>query len=522
MEYITLQFTLLILIIISLVAVLVSYIRLPYTIALLIVGLVIGYLKILPIMELGPDLIFNVLMPIIVFEGAIRMSGGQFMERLKTILFIAFGGTTFEFILFAIIITLVMGINWQIALLLGIAICSTDPASVLAIFKTLGIERRLSILMEGESILDDGVAIVAFQVVTGLIMGGTFSILSLIFEFVKFTIGGAILGLILGYIFSILIRKIDNHFVELTTTTVLVYGTTLIAHYLGQSGVIAVLTAGLVLVSYGFREAVSKTTQETLISFWEYASFIVTSIIFLFIGLHISNLDISTIIVPGLIAFAFTVIARFGMIHSLTPLTSLWHDPITFKQRNIQVWGGLRGVVALALMLSLTPNFPMRSQLLGITFIAVFCSLIFQGLTIKPLVNFLGLVKIPEYKEEYNQIVGQIISTQEVLKELDKSWKCGHIMRRNYILLRKEYSKKLKEFEKKLDVLQSRHPDLKGEELISVRRQLIQKERDALSEALRHGKISQKNYDILNEMLLKQLDELLFSTTSEDKEPDRT
>jgi len=516
------QFIILILIIISSVAILASYIRLPYTVALLIVGLVIGYLRILPTMELGSDLIFNVLMPVIVFEGAIRMSGGQFMKRLKTILFIAFGGTTFEFILFAIITWLVLGINWQIALLLGIAVCSTDPASILAFFRTLGIERRFSILMEGESILDDGVAIVAFQVVTGLIIGGTFSIFGLIFEFIRFTIGGAILGLICGYIFSILIRKIDNHVIELIATTVLVYGTTLVAHYLGQSGVIAVLTAGLVLVSYGFRDAVSRTSRETLISFWEYAAFIVTSIIFLFIGLHISNLEISKIIIPGLIAFAFTVIARFGMIHSLTPLTALWHDPITLKQRHIQVWGGLRGVVALALMLSLTPDFPMRSQLLGITFIVVFCSLVFQGLTIVPLVNFLGLSKIPEHKEEYNQIVGQIISSQEALKELERSWKSGHIMRRNYVLLRKDYGKKISGLEKKLDILQSEHSDLKGEELLSVRRQLIQKERETLGDALRQGKISQKNFDYLNAQLLKQFEELKICESDEEKNSSKT
>ncbi|HEC80189.1 MAG TPA: hypothetical protein ENI43_02925, partial [Firmicutes bacterium] len=180
MEFIELHIPILILIIISSVVILSSYIRIPYQIALLIVGLIVGFLDILPPINLSPELIFNILLPVIIFEGSIKMPIRHLMDRIKSILLIAFGGTTLEFTLFAIMFSIAIGIDWQYSLLLGVAICATDPASILSMFKGLGIERRLSILIEGESIIDDGIAIVAFQVIIALIITGTFSVSDLI------------------------------------------------------------------------------------------------------------------------------------------------------------------------------------------------------------------------------------------------------------------------------------------------------------------------------------------------------
>jgi len=511
MEFIELHIPILILIIISSVVILSSYIRIPYQIALLIVGLIVGFLDILPPINLSPELIFNILLPVIIFEGSIKMPIRHLMDRIKSILLIAFGGTTLEFTLFAIMFSIATGIDWQYSLLLGVAICATDPASILSMFKGLGIERRLSILIEGESIIDDGIAIVAFQVIIALILTGTFSVSDLILRFLRITVGGAILGFIIGYLFSHLFRKIRNHFVELITTTILVYGVTLLAHYLGQSGIIAVLTAGLVVSNYGFPSRELRSSRETIITFWEFAAFIVTSLIFLLIGLEIPRIGLINLLPLGAIAFLFTIIARFFMIHTVASIPSLWKDTIPLKHRHILFWGGLRGVVALALMLSIPATFHIKSQFIGIAFIVVFCSLITQGITINPLANLLNLTKIPKHKEEYKQYLAHIGMINEALRELERLYREGSIIKGDYMTLKREYQKELRDVEKNVDILQNQYPSFKEEKLLELKEQLIKKEKETIQEELREGRISRSAFNNLNYILNKRLEDIELS-----------
>ncbi len=517
MEFPDLQIYILILIIFSSVAVLVSYIRLPYTIALVLVGLVIGYFKLLPVLELTSGLIMTVLLPVLIFDAAINIPLRDFLRNIRTILILAIPGLLVGMGICTMIIHLGSGVQWGYALLLAALLSATDPVSVLAIFQRLGVDKRLTITMKSESLVDDGVAIVVFQIVLGILLVGEFSLAGAVGSFFMVTFGGLALGLVFGLIASVILQRIDNHLIGVTVTTIVVYSTTLVAELLHQSGIIAVLAAGLVVGNYGFRRALSPISRITIVSFWEFAAFIVNSIIFLLIGMQMSNVNITHYIFPIVIVFGAILVSRSTIIHCITPICSLIDGKIPFRNRHVMVWGAMRGSVVLALVLSIPQGMPQYHFILATTFGVVLLSLLVQGLTIKPLVHLLGFTRLPEQKGRYQRLMGRLITSQEALRELERSWKGGGLLRSNYIILRREYRKGINELEKELDKLQDEYPDLKGEELTATRRLLIQKEREVLQEALRQGRISYQDFDHLNKMLGKRLEEIEVCTLEEEE-----
>jgi len=391
MEFLELQIFVLVLIIISTVAVLVSYIRLPYTIALVIVGLIIGHFKLLPSMQFTPGLFTTVLLPVLIFEGALNIPLRELKRSWRTILILAIPGFLLAMFICSLVINLGIGIDWSYAFLLGALISATDPVSVLAIFQKLGIDKKLVVTLEGESLLNDGIAIVIFQIILVSLVNGEFTVIGAIGSFLWVALGGFALGLVLGIISAFVLKRIDNHLIHATITAILVYSTVLLAGLLRESGIIAVLVAGIIVGNYGFRARAGHTSKITIDTIWEFAAFIVNSIIFLFIGIKISDVSLTSYIIPILIAFGASLISRSAMIYSLTPLGSRLEGRIPGNHRHVLVWGGLRGSVALALVLSIPRDLPQYNQVLSITFGVVLLSLLLQGLTINPMLSLLGL-----------------------------------------------------------------------------------------------------------------------------------
>src|SRR6476620_7881381 len=173
------------------------------------------------------------------------------------------------------------------ALLIRALIAATDPIAVLAIFKRLGAPHELAVLIEGESLLNDGTAVVLSRILLGGVLAGTFSITSGIIQFAVVVGGGLLVGVLTGMLVSRLTARIDDHLIEITLTTILAYGTFMAAEALGVSGVIAVVTAGLVLNNIGAPHSTSPTTRLALLTFWEYIAFLLNSAIFLLIGLQV-------------------------------------------------------------------------------------------------------------------------------------------------------------------------------------------------------------------------------------------
>ena len=284
-----------------------------------------------------------------------------------------------------------IGLPLLIALLFGSIISATDPISVLAIFKDLRVDKRLSLIMEGESLLNDGTAVVLFGILFGAVVAEKLSVPKSVEQYVLAVVGGAILGSTLGYLASRMTETADDPQVEITLTTILAYGSYLFAYHLHLSGVIATASAGLMLGNVGSKEGISPRARIAMQSFWEHISFVMNSLVFLLIGLEIHVRELLQNWTSVLLAIGAVLLARILSVYLLVPLSNRFAEKIPFRWQHVAVWGGLRGALALALALSLNSAFPYREQILNLTFGVVIFSILVQGLTIKPLVKLLRL-----------------------------------------------------------------------------------------------------------------------------------
>jgi monovalent cation:H+ antiporter, CPA1 family len=284
-----------------------------------------------------------------------------------------------------------VGMSLIVALLFGSMVSATDPISVLSIFKDVQVDERLSVLVEGESLLNDGTAVALFQILLAAAVAGGISLVSGAEEFFLSVVGGALLGLALGYFVSKLTKRIDDAQIEITLTTILAYGAFLLARDLHLSGVIATVAAGLVIGNLATKTGMSARTLTALRSFWEYAAFIINSLVFLLIGLEVRLGGLLRAWKPILIAVAAIFLGRILSVYTIVPLSNLFSTPISFVWQHVLVWGGLRGALSLALALSLDSAFPYRDEILNLTFGVVIFSILVQGLSIKPLLRKLRL-----------------------------------------------------------------------------------------------------------------------------------
>ena len=261
---------------------------------------------------------------------------------------------------------------------------------MLAIFKHLRMDRRLSLIIEGESLLNDGTAAALFQILLAGIIVGHLGVAKGVGQFFLAVLGGGVLGSLLGYAASRLTRTIDDPEVQITLTAVVAYGSYLLAYQLYLSGIIATASAGLVVGNLGTRDC-SKQTKTALESFWAYIAFLMNSLVFLLIGLEV---HVDALLRSGrtvLLCVAAVLVGRALSVYMLVPVSNTLAEKIPLRWQHLIVWGGLRGSLALALALSLDSRFPDRDRVLDLTFGVVVFSILVQGLTIKPLLRILGL-----------------------------------------------------------------------------------------------------------------------------------
>jgi CPA1 family monovalent cation:H+ antiporter len=481
--------------------------RIPYTVGLVLVGLGIALVIPNPIQTaITPELILAVLVPPLIFEAAFHIDVNDLRRDIGLILTLAVPGVLITMLFVGGVLDFTTALDFSPALIFGALIAATDPVAVIALFRSLGAPRRLQVLLEGESLFNDGTAIVLFGLmlsiaglqplsIGGLVISfeGPLGLLSIIPVFLIVALGGLLVGGILGIIASQLIERIDNYLIEITLTTVLAFGAYLVAEeVLHVSGVLAVVAAGLATGNTGPR-GMSATTRIVLVNFWEYAAFLANSFVFLLIGLEIDPalfLENGTMIVVAILA---VLVARAVSIYGLS-----WVGrEVPFRWKHIMYWGGLRGAISLALALSLPADTPSLGALRAMAFGVVLFTLLVQGLSMGPFIRRLGLVERNEAKDEFERRHARAIalrSAHDRLGEMhrenlltDYTWDIlsGLLLRKsNFAAL--EVKNSLKS-----------NPGLRAEELADAWREALRTQRTTLTKLFHDG--------IINETTLSEL-----------------
>jgi len=503
------------------VAIAVQRLVLPYTVALVVTGLVLGMLQAFEAPHLTKALLFGVFLPGLLFEAAFHIEFKQFWRNRFTIHSLALPGLVAAIALTAVILTpvadalhFVNNFNWKHALVFGTIISATDPIAVIAIFKSLGVPKRLSVLLEGESLFNDGTAIVFFTLSLALVTGTRVSAGGLALDFIKVVGMGAIIGSGIGLAVSRVFRHVDDPMIEITLTTLAAYGSFLAAEHFQYSGVIATVSAGMICGNYGARIGMSPSTWIAVETFWEYIAFALNSIVFLLIGLEVQFQSLINSWQPILVAYLVVTGGRAMVIFGVSALLRKTRERFPFKWSVILTWGGLRGGLPMVLALSLPMDFPHRDLLVSMTFGVVILSILVHGLTMSPLLRWIGIVREQPELAEYELIRGKLQAARAAMERIGQMSRIHFANPEVLPHLREEYEQKVARDRESLDKLPIKKQQLYAEEKQWIRRHLLQVEKTAVIDAFHSGLMSQ----VVQEKLIAMIDEQLLDLESKEAE----
>ncbi|HVE00701.1 MAG TPA: sodium:proton antiporter [Sphingomicrobium sp.] len=372
----------------------------PYSVGLAAAGAGIAYLPDAPQLPLSRDLIFNIFLPPLIFEAALQLDWKPFRRELPVTLVLAVAGVAIAASVVAAGMHWLVGWSWLGAAFFAVLIAATDPVSVIASFRELKVEPRLSMLVESESLLNDGVVAVLFAVLLAIVVGGSSSTASVLGDFLWTMGGGVVIGLLSGGAVLLIAGRTEDHLVEITLTTVAAYGSFLAAEDLHASGVLASLTAGLVIGNVGRLGAISHKGHGHLRDAWDYFAFLANSFVFILIGMNVARMPVGLPwLTTGAIAVVLVLVGRAAGVYSLSTAFRRSRLAVPTRYQHVLFWGGLRGALALALALAL-PKIPERGAIILMTFLVVAFSLFVQGLTMPTLVRRLKIVCGKDSEEE--------------------------------------------------------------------------------------------------------------------------
>lgn len=494
------------LLIVSIVAIAVRRLRIPYTVALVVVGLLITFQSPLEI-TLTPELILALFVPPLVFEAAFHLNLGELRNNLPAILLMAVPGVILTTFIVGGMLVFGFKLSVPLALVFGSLISATDPVSVVALFRTLGVPKRLSVLIEGESLFNDGTAIVLFSLMLTIALTGNFNLADSVVDFFIISIGGILVGLLLGWLISQFISRVDNYLIETTLTTVLAFGSYLVAEKLGFSGVLAVVTAGLVNGNIS-PQGMSPTSRIVIFNFWEYVAFLANSLVFLLIGLQININAMLNSWQAILWAILAVLVARFIVVYGLSLLVRRATEPIPFKWQHILNWGGLRGAISLALVLSLPLSLgPERETLRVMAYGVVLFTLLIQSTTMRPLIRWLKIILRSDAQVEYETQHARLTALRSADARLDRMHNDGLLSSHTWEKLKKYLSGEAELLAEKVRGMLLADPVLEAEELDTGWRELLRAQRNSLLSLRQDGVITEEVFEELTAEVDAQLSE---------------
>ncbi|HNN91812.1 MAG TPA: Na+/H+ antiporter [Pseudomonadota bacterium] len=488
----------------SAVALAARWLKVPYTVALVVAGLVLGTVRAIEPPHLTKELLYALFLPGLVFEAAFHLDFQKFWQNKLAIHSLAVPGVAAAIGLTAILLHpvanalhFVDGFSFQHALVFAALIAATDPIAVVALFKSLGAPKRLAVLVEGESLLNDGTAVVFFTLILAMVSGGSSSLVGAAIDFVRVVGLGTAVGVVIGYGASKLTQRVDDPMIEITLTTIAAYGSFILAEHFHLSGVIATVAAGMLCGNYGARTGMSPSTRIAVESFWEYIAFALNSIVFLLIGFEVRLSGLLASWKPILVAYLAVTVGRAALIYLATLLLRRTRETLPWSWAAVLTWGGLRGGLSMVLALALPRDFPHRELLVTMTFGVVILSILSQGLSMGPLLRRLGLVGLRAERRDYEHERGILRTKTAALSALDQLVKEGTVHAEAVAQIRDEYGRQIVDAEQRIKDMHLQADELRTEEQHAARRQLLLVEKDTLLSALRKGHLSQEVHDAL-------------------------
>jgi CPA1 family monovalent cation:H+ antiporter len=380
------------LLIAAFVAMLARRFKMPYTVGLVLAGIALAAIPHLSSLALTKELVFTVFLPPLIFEAAFQMNWNELRRDLPVTFLLATLGVLLATALTAVGIRVLLGWEWQTAILLGVLISATDPVSVIATFKEAGVRGRLQMLVETESLFNDGTAAVLFTIALAALSGTSVSPWQVSASFLTTFLGGCACGGLIAWLVLRIVGHTEDHLVEITFSTIGAYGSFLVAEHFHLSGVMATLAAGILFGNYGSCGAITDKGRAEVLSFWEYAAFVANSLIFLLIGVRLTHQHFGEVWVAILVVIVLVLLGRAAAVYGccLPFARTAWR--VERAHQHILVWGGLRGARALALVFGLPADIPRREAVVTVVFGVVAFSVLVQGLTMPRLLRKLGVL----------------------------------------------------------------------------------------------------------------------------------
>jgi Na+/H+ antiporter len=409
----------------------------PYPIVLVVGGLGLGLVPGMPDVELEPDLVLLIFLPPLLYSAAFFSEPRILRRYVRALSLTSIGLVLLTMVLVAMAGHLVLDLPWPMAFALGAIVSPTDPVAATAIMRRLGAPPRIVAIVEGESLVNDASALVGYRVAVAAAVAGTFSLLDASLEFLLATVGGAVLGLAVGWVIGEVRRRLDDPPTEITISLITGYVAFLPAERLHLSGVLAVVAAGLYL---GWRgpELSSPATRLQTFALWDVVTFLLNATLFVLIGLQLPVVveDLDGRSAPEVVGYAALVIAvvigtRFAWMFT-TPyiMRAIDRRPrqrelrMGAAPRVVSAWAGLRGAVSLATALALPLEtdagaaLPGRDLIVFVTFAVVLVTVVGQGLTLPVLVRRLGLAS-DGHEEEHEELLARLTASKAAITELE-------------------------------------------------------------------------------------------------------
>lgn len=381
----------------SLVAMITQRLRLPYSTGLVAAGIALALLDIGTGLALTPELVFTFLLPPLIFEAAIQIPWRPFRRELPLLFVLVTVGVLLAAAVIAAGMHWLIGWSWLGGAFFGVLLAATDPVSVIALFRTVKVEERLHLLVEAESLLNDGVAAVAFAMLLLIAGGDAPGPLEIGGRLLVSAFGGVACGGLIAWGLLLIAGRTDDRLVEITFTTLAAFGAFLLAEHFHLSGVLAALAAGMVVGNW--KGAITVANRPALLGFWEYAAFLANSIVFLLIGAQVARIALGPVLMAAAVAILLALAGRAATVYPISALFRRSSLALPAGHQHVLWWGGLRGALALALALALPASLAERNAVIAVTFAVVAFSIFVQGLTMAPLVRRLGLFR-PEGESE--------------------------------------------------------------------------------------------------------------------------